>query len=342
MTNVSTLGFAGTSTSLFTPEEIDQLMRIEFERAQRYHYDVACLLVQVDALDQLKMYHGWESREEILRAVVDIVRRATRDGDLLGYLMGDKLLLVFPHTSDRAARALAERLLQRSRQLSFQGVGGTIRITLSIGLSHNTGNHDVSFETLKEVAREGLAVADGSGGDRWAETDLYGLLESKRQAEEAALQRETDALAPSLVDAARNPTYREILENMVARDGDLERAVATLVDQIMSRAMAEAREEVASEPPVPTALGNEKEGEYQREIDVLRRRVAKLTQSLGLTEQEIARLRKMKVADDGVASIYREVQGLGDEDGQAEMKKVLMDSIFKANLDLQRQVRAKS
>jgi len=338
MTNVSTLGFAGNSTSLFTPEEIDHLMRVEFERGQRYRYDVACMLVQVDRLEQIQMFHGWESREEILRAVIDTVRRETRDADLLGYLVQDKLLALFPHTNEAAARALATRMLARSRQLSFQGVGGSIRITLSIGISHNAGHPDVSFETLKEVAREGLNVADMSGGDRWAETELYALLERSRAAEEEALRREAEALAPSLAESARNPSYRDILENMVARDGDLERAVALLVDQIMARATREAREEAAAEAQA-AEIGEDKEVAYQREIDLLRRRVAKLTESLGMTEQEIARLRRVKSVDDGLASIYRDVQGLDGADAQAEMKKMLMASIFQANLDLQKAVR---
>ena len=338
MTNVSTLGFAGNSTSLFTPEEIDHLMRVEFERGQRYRYDVACMLIQVDRLQQIQMIHGWESREEILRALVDTVKRETRDADLLGYLVQDGLLALFPHTNEAAARALANRMLARSRQLSFQGVAGSIRITLSIGMSHNSGHSNLSFETLKEVAREGLNVADMGGGDRWAETELYSLVERTRAAEEESLRREAEALAPALAESARNPSYRDILESMVAQDGDLERAVALLVDQIMSRAMREAREEAAAEPQ-PDELPEEREHAYQREIDLLRRRVAKLTESLGMTEQEIARLRRTKSVDDGLASIYRDVQGLDASEAQAEMKKMLMESIFQANLDLQKQVR---
>lgn len=336
MTNLSTLGFAGQSTSLFTPQEVDQLMRVEFERGQRYQYSVACMLVQVDRLEQIQTIHGWEAREEILKAVIDSLRRETRDGDLLGYLVEDRLMVLFPHTSEKAAKTLADRILASARKRSFQGVGGTLRITLSIGISHNSNESDLSFESLKEVAREGVAVADASGGDRWAATELYSLVQRQRDAEEAALRAEADRLAPqSLIDEARNPSYREILEDMVSRDGDLEKAVASLVEQIMSRAVSEAKEDADAVASAST-VDESKEQAYQREINLLRRRVSKLTESLGLTESEIARLRKMKTADDGVASIYRDVQGLEDADAQAEIKKSLMESIFKANIDLQK------
>ena len=67
--------------------------------------------------------------------------------------------------------------------------------------------------------------ADASGGDRWAATELYSLVQRKRDAEEAALREEADRLAPqSLIDQARNPSYREILEGMVSRDGEIGRA----------------------------------------------------------------------------------------------------------------------
>ena len=43
-----------------------------------------------------------------------------------------------------------------------------------------------------------------------------------------------------------------------------------------------------------------------------------------------------KQVDGGISSVYREVQGVADGDGQAGRKKELMAEIFKANLALQR------
>jgi diguanylate cyclase (GGDEF)-like protein len=329
MPDLSTLGFAGSPTSLFTPSEVRKLMRIEFERAQRYRYAVSCMVIQVDRLEHLHTVHGFESKTEVLQRVVDLVRSATRAGDLLGYLVEDRLVCIFPHTSARAVRGLSERLLSTSRALVFQVGPASLRITLSIGVSHNEHPGELSFETLKRVAEEGLAVADAAGGDRWAETELYGIYEAQRSREEQP------APAPALPQTQESG-YRGALERMVAEDGDLERAVGELVEDLLERASREARDELAAEQAsAPPEADPEKELAYQREIDLLRRRVGKLTESLGLTEQELLRLREFKGEDDGLSSVYREVQGLSLEDAKSELKKHLMSSIFEANLDLQ-------
>lgn len=341
MGDSSILGFAGERSGLFTRDEVDRLMRVEFERARRYSYPVACLLVQVDRLEEIHTVHGYESKLEVLEAVVKLVRRETREGDLLGYVVDDRLLVLCPHTTAKSSAAMADRFLVAAHNLAFGYGSASLRITLSIGLAHNDrqGLDEVTFETLKQVAQEGLTVADAGGGDRWSETELYGLYERN-----LALSG-PDARSPGV----EGISYRERLEQMVARDGNLEGAVASLVEEIMARAVEDAKgfktyfEEAGSvglndeapHPPAP-GLSTEKEDAYQREIDILRRRVAKLSATLGLNEEELARLRGVGISDDGVASIYRDVQGLSEEDAQAEVKKALMRGIFEANLDLRR------
>ncbi|MCP3920520.1 MAG: diguanylate cyclase [bacterium] len=331
MSNASTLSFSSKSgTSLFTADEVRQLMRVEFERAKRYTYPIACIMVQVDRLEQIATVHGHESKEEILRSVVDLVRRATRAGDLLGYLVEDRLLALFPHTNAVSVGFLCKRLLEGARQLQFATGAGTIRITLSVGISHNEHPGAISFETLERVAEEGVAVADAAGGDRSVETELYQLYEQQ-------------ALHATLDETLEDDGYRTRLENLVAEEGDFERAVAQIAEEIAARVLSEGQQEhelAQVDPPAALpgqeGLASDEASEYQREIDKLQRRVAKLTKSLGLTETELGRLRKVKNVDDGLSSIYRDVQGLGDEDLHSVLKKELMAKIFEANLDLRK------
>ena len=80
---------------------------------------------------------------------------------------------------------------------------------------------------------------------------------------------------------------------------------------------------------------------FERDTDNLRRRVRKLTDSLSESEQRLQRAVASKSADDtGVASVYSEVQGLANTDGQYAQKKALMADIFAANMSLQKQAGA--
>ena len=78
--------------------------------------------------------------------------------------------------------------------------------------------------------------------------------------------------------------------------------------------------------------------QHNRQIGVLERRIGKLTVSLEATEGQLARMSNLQEVDTGVASIYREVQGLDTGSDGAEAKKEMMSAIFQANLDLQEEI----
>lgn len=73
-----------------------------------------------------------------------------------------------------------------------------------------------------------------------------------------------------------------------------------------------------------------------REVGNLQRRIKKLNETLVSTEKRLNQVSAMKTVDEGISSIYRDVQGLDESDAQAGKKKELMADIFKANLKLQK------
>jgi hypothetical protein len=75
---------------------------------------------------------------------------------------------------------------------------------------------------------------------------------------------------------------------------------------------------------------------HDREVDTLRRRVEKLSGTLELTERRLKEVAAMRSIDDGISSMYREVQGLRHGDLQVTRKRELMAEIFQANLRLQK------
>lgn len=84
------------------------------------------------------------------------------------------------------------------------------------------------------------------------------------------------------------------------------------------------------------------EAARDREVDQLQRRIKKLSETLETTEQTLDKVASMKTVDEGVSSIYREVQGLGDGGETVERKKALMADIFQANVALQKSSRSES
>jgi diguanylate cyclase (GGDEF)-like protein len=339
----------GPSRGIFSPEETERLMRTEFERAQRHRYPIVCMLMAVDRLSQLQDLYGRESEREILRAVTGVLRASTRDSDLIAPLADGRLLALFPHTPPDVAAIVARRVLAGARKLRFERDGRTLGVSLSVGVAHNQHAGSLSFDTLVGVAEEGLAVADAAGGDRFVETELYQLYERRRKMDQEQKQRallfgEPPAERHAPVAPRREPekplpapaltpqltpqlTKEERLQALLAEEGfagidlqglDLDSIVAAV------QGLREAE----------TAGGGEDLKVARDRIDLLERRLAKLTHLLGVTEDELQRVAAMKGIDLGIASIYRSVQGLSDDAANREKKIEMMKEIFKANLEM--------
>jgi len=153
--------------SLFSLAQIQHLMRVEFNRAQRYSYPIICMMIGVDRLGHLRDLYGYEAKEEILAAVVGLLKSETRSSDFLGRMADDRLLAVVPHTSPKGAEVLAGRLLDGVQAIDFASDGRTIQISLSIGASFNEGSSTLFFDALLQSAEDGLNEAAGAGGNRF-------------------------------------------------------------------------------------------------------------------------------------------------------------------------------
>ncbi len=346
--------FKGSGRDLFSPQDVQRLMRIEFERARRHGYPLVMLLIAVDRLAQLQDLYGRELRDEVLRALAGLVRGGTRASDALGCLLDDRLLILTPHTPAEGASVLARRLIDGVRAMNFEVGSRTARVTVSIGGAHNqSGRMELAFDTLLEVAEGGLKVALESGGNRYVHSDLYEHFEQRRRKEQRESERAQPAApmpaepparraaaaavnetppAPALDDASQTgpllgAKIRELL-GVGADDGEL---LARIQQEVVASALREMKAELER------ALG-ERQDEHRRQIDTLERRIQKLTHSLGMTESELKRALAAKNVDPGVASLYRNVQGLSADDVQQELKKELMSKIFQANLELRKQI----
>lgn len=151
------------------------------------------------------------------------------------------------------------------------------------------------------------------------------------------------------LEGKRNELH--IRSQMIANESA---AAGVMHDRLMSEQIRIAFEECAEDPDkllerVTQIAMQSTEGEraklvdvqvseHQREIENFERRIAKLTQSLQMTEEEMRKIAAAKNIDLGVASIYRTVQGLDGSDAQNERKKELMSTLFEANLELKQAI----
>jgi len=353
MPGFPTVNFSNSDQGLFTPDEIRRLMRVEFDRAQRYEYPIVCMLIEVDRLETLHDLYGVESKEEILNSTIELLRSITRASDFLGCMRGDRLMVMFPHTSRMVAGKLAGRLLTGAHKLRFDSDGRTLKTTLSIGVSYCEDGERISFDEFAQAAEEAVALAVHKGGDRYVErarvlkSEIQELreeieartIELREELAQAALRQQAPPPALPTLSQARTPLeevgldglpetelgrkLRELFERLGPQTPEtalLQRAVIDLTLQNIETVRAQSSEQELTE--------------RDKQIDQLERRVRKLAGMLEMTEAELKRVAELKDVDPGIASVYRSVQGLSGQERDFELRKQLMNEIFKANIEL--------
>ena len=125
--------------------------------------------------------------------------------------------------------------------------------------------------------------------------------------------------------------------------------IGAMLDRMLSERVQEMFESMGQQ--VPDFGGHEQEvlslavrkmeeerkdlvSQHREEMDALSRRMEKLAAGLEITEEELRRALAQKGFDPGVASLYRTVQGLEEEETDQELKRAMMSKIFEANLEL--------
>lgn len=172
------------------------------------------------------------------------------------------------------------------------------------------------LERLKERAEDEVDV-------------LRRELEQQQQAlqlrlDEGGLQLHTRYEGENAAIAAK---INEVLKAAVS--GGAGKSLSSLQEAVFALVMDVVTDERKSAEAARAALRD-------REVEVLQRRITKLNESLQHTEQRFREVAAMKSIDDGISSVYREVQGLRSDDAGSKRKKDLMAEIFKANLKLQK------
>lgn len=320
-----------------TVAQMLHVMRVEFHRARSQRYPLVCAMLSIDGLEQVSETSGFGTKQSFLRSAYDLLRTTCREQACIGMALmaGERIMAVFPNLAPTRASDLGRTLCERARGIERSTEDGKVTLSLSIGMAHNLlAETNSSFEGIVEVAGRALSMARDGGGGRsflWREAEAEldqlrdELAERKKSFEEqhAVLQEEVSEIG----DLQKS----EVLDKLQALFAGVERtdAIAELEKRVLAVAAKELYEE--RQKAIQATVD-----EHKRMIDQLERRIVKLTQILGVTEEELKRVMAMKAIDPGVASIFREVQGLSASDDQGETKKAMMSAIFEANLVFQK------
>lgn len=155
---------SNADTGLFSYTQILHLLKIEFSRARRYQYQLSCILLEIDRLGALGDLHGADVRDKVEASVADLLNRHSRSCDFVGRL-GERFVVVLPHTDVKGAQLLAQRLHDRIAELDVRVDDRQLRVSASVGVSTQDGDESIFFDTVLKQAEAALGTVLSRGGD---------------------------------------------------------------------------------------------------------------------------------------------------------------------------------
>jgi hypothetical protein len=220
--------------------------------------------------------------------------------------------------------ALIEAAVHRTLRAQMAGLGGIEkRGEIAFATREEFLKLLSSNETLEREHEEVVKEKDALEGQVTTLRRELGTVQATLAEREARVQSE-ERVRAAADDAALTREVDGLLERTGRKD---DAAVRRLTDDLLALFHARLTEE-------RKRVTEARRKESQNEVELLNRRLTKLSMALQESEAELERVANAKQVDDGVASVFKDVQGLSPGDSRFQQKKGLMSSIFEANQKL--------
>lgn len=121
-------------TKLYVHRYFQQRLKEEIDRADRYSYNVALIMVDVDNFKILNDTHGHLMGDKVLEFLSQVTRANIRRIDLAARYGGDEVVLVLPEITEQEAWLMGERLLNALKKETLQASDGTqVSVSVTMG-----------------------------------------------------------------------------------------------------------------------------------------------------------------------------------------------------------------
>jgi diguanylate cyclase (GGDEF)-like protein len=153
-------------TGAYNVRQFYRLLEQEIVRSRRYEQEVSVLICDLDDFKHYNDRYGHLAGDGLLRQVVALLKRVSRESDVVARYGGDEFVVILPQTGPRDAQQVAERLADTIRRHCFT-VGGqplSEGLAACIGVaSYPDDGEDAS--SLVQTADERLYLAKEEKAD---------------------------------------------------------------------------------------------------------------------------------------------------------------------------------
>jgi two-component system cell cycle response regulator len=153
-------------TGLYNYRTLHERLKHEFDRSKRYGSPLSLIMLDIDLFKKVNDDYGHTQGDVVLREVADILRKSTREVDLLARYGGDEFVVILPETQSKNAALLAERIRLAVRNHAFRVTDTGTHITISLGLATYPAPGISDSKEFIHHADRALYEAKNSGQDK--------------------------------------------------------------------------------------------------------------------------------------------------------------------------------
>ena len=161
-----TLALTDGLTGLLNYRAFLDRLKQEFDRSRRYSSLLSLLMLDIDLFKSVNDTHGHQQGDFVLAEVARILRRSSRESDILGRYGGEEFVVLLPEANASQAHSTAERIRKEIAKHPFQLPHCTLSLTVSLGVATWPHPHIRGPEDLIEHADRALYRSKGQGRNR--------------------------------------------------------------------------------------------------------------------------------------------------------------------------------
>jgi len=140
-------------TGLYNRRYFYMILGNEIERAKRYQSSLTLIMIDIDHFKLVNDKFGHLAGDQVLRSVSDVCKKLLRHTDNMFRIGGEEFMIILPETNQEEALKVAKRIRSTVAENTFKTKKGSVKITVSIGVSEYGENNPASNEFIESADR---------------------------------------------------------------------------------------------------------------------------------------------------------------------------------------------
>lgn len=153
-------------TKLYNHRAMQQRLKDEFRRAQRYNEPLSLLMLDVDHFKSVNDRYGHLFGDKVLSELAGVLKEHVREIDIVARYGGEEFMVILPETHFSGSLTVADRLWRAVAEHPFEHDDTQVAITVSVGISFFPNKNIANVEQLVQFADEALYQAKQQGRNR--------------------------------------------------------------------------------------------------------------------------------------------------------------------------------